>query len=152
MYDMDDAGSGTARVSSAVNDSRAIVDSVRRCGVPDADDTTLVRALYSSDASLYRVVPRLIVRPRSVDEVVATVATCAEVGVPLTARGAGTSIVGNAVGPGVVMDLRRHLNRVRSVDTGDRSATVGSLGVASRDVFRRRHPAVRGGEEHLRSG
>lgn len=47
MYDMDDAGSGTARVNSAVNDSRAIVDSVRRRGVPDADDTTLVRALYA---------------------------------------------------------------------------------------------------------
>jgi FAD/FMN-containing dehydrogenase/Fe-S oxidoreductase len=45
-------------------------------------------------------------------------------GVPVTARGAGTSIAGNAVGDGIVLDFSRHMNRVLSVDADDRSALV----------------------------
>ena len=48
-----------------------LVQELRRRGVADVDDSTLTRALYSSDASLYRVVPQVVVRPRSTDEVIA---------------------------------------------------------------------------------
>ena len=82
------------------------------------------RAEYSTDASLYRVAPELVAFPRDADEVVAVVETCLELGVPLTARGAGTSIAGNAVGTGVVMDLARHLGRVRSLDPEAATARV----------------------------
>ncbi|HEX2072416.1 MAG TPA: FAD-binding and (Fe-S)-binding domain-containing protein [Geodermatophilus sp.] len=95
-----------------------------RAGVGDVDGSGLARALYSSDGSLYRVLPRAVVRPRHPDELAATLAVCRELGVPLTARGAGTSIAGNAVGPGVVVDTSRHLGRVRSVDPEARTATV----------------------------
>lgn len=54
----------------------------------------------------------------------ATLAVCREQGVALTSRGAGTSIAGNAVGPGVVVDFSRHLNRVLSIDPGQRTAVV----------------------------
>ena len=101
-----------------------VVAALRRSGVEDVDDSTLTRALYSTDASLYRVVPRVVVRPRHVDEVLAIVDACATTGVPLTARGAGTSIAGNAVGAGVVVDFAKHLNRVRSIDPDARTATV----------------------------
>src|SRR4051812_35040363 len=101
-----------------------LVAALRRAGVTDVDDSGLARALYSSDASLYRVLPRAVVRPRHADEIVATLAVCRELGVPLTARGAGTSIAGNAVGPGVVFDTSRYLSRVRSVDPGARTAVV----------------------------
>src|SRR5918998_919215 len=97
---------------------------LRRAGIDDVDDSGLARALYSSDASLYRVHPRAVVRPRDVDEVLATLAVCRELGVPLTARGAGTSIAGNAVGAGVVLDTSRHLDRVRSIDAEARTAVV----------------------------
>ena len=97
---------------------------LRRAGVTDVDGSGLARALYSTDASLYRVLPRAVVRPRHADEIVATLAVCRELGVPLTARGAGTSIAGNAVGPGVVFDTSRHLSRVRSVDPDTRTAEV----------------------------
>jgi len=101
-----------------------LLDGMRRAGVEDVDASGLARALYSTDASLYRVLPRAVVRPRHPDEVVAALAVCRELGVPLTARGAGTSIAGNAVGPGVVLDLSRHLSRVRSVDPETRTAVV----------------------------
>jgi FAD/FMN-containing dehydrogenase/Fe-S oxidoreductase len=105
-----------------VNDD--LVAALREAGVADADGSTLARALYSSDASLYRVEPRVVVRPRSVDELVATVAVARESGTPLTMRGAGTSIAGNAVGPGIVVDTVRHLNHVVEVDAEARTATV----------------------------
>jgi FAD/FMN-containing dehydrogenase/Fe-S oxidoreductase len=92
--------------------------------VTEVDASTRRRAEYSTDASLYRVPPELVAFPRDADEVVATVETCLRLGVPVTARGAGTSIAGNAVGPGVVMDLARHLRRVRSVDPDAATATV----------------------------
>ena len=82
------------------------------------------RALYATDASNYRVPPRAVVLPRSVDDVQAVVAFCREHGVPLTARGAGTSISGNAIGPGVVLDFSRHLDAVLEVDPSARLARV----------------------------
>ena len=60
------------------------------------------RALYTSDASNYRKVPRLVAHPTSADELAAIVARAAEARVPITMRGAGTSIAGNAIGSGVV--------------------------------------------------
>ncbi|MGY1746433.1 FAD-binding and (Fe-S)-binding domain-containing protein [Blastococcus sp. SYSU D00695] len=97
---------------------------LRRAGLADVDESGLARALYSSDGSLYRVLPRAVVRPRHPDELVAVLEVCRELGVPLTARGAGTSIAGNAVGPGVVVDTSRHLTRVRAIDPEARTATV----------------------------
>ncbi len=97
---------------------------LHRLGLEDLDDSTLTRALYSTDASLYRVVPQVVVRPRSVEEVLATIEACRATSTPLTSRGAGTSIAGNAVGPGVVLDFSKHLNRVHEIDVEARTARV----------------------------
>ncbi|NEK58690.1 FAD-binding protein [Geodermatophilus sabuli] len=101
-----------------------LLPALRRAGVGDVDDSGLARALYSSDGSLYRVLPRAVVRPRHPDEIEAVLTVCRELGVPLTARGAGTSIAGNAVGPGVVLDTSRYLTRVHAIDPEARTATV----------------------------
>ena len=101
-----------------------LVEALRRHGVGDVDGSTLARALYSTDASLYRVVPQVVVRPRHVDEIAATVAVARESGTPLTMRGAGTSIAGNAVGTGIVVDTSRHLNQVVEIDPEARLAVV----------------------------
>ncbi|MPZ59926.1 MAG: FAD-binding protein [Propionibacteriales bacterium] len=82
------------------------------------------RALYAGDASNHRVLPGCVVFPRSTDDVIATVKSCAEAGVPLTSRGAGTNIAGNAVGPGVVLDFSRHLNRILDTDPERRTAAI----------------------------
>ncbi|GAA3433974.1 hypothetical protein GCM10018954_035780 [Kutzneria kofuensis] len=63
------------------------------------------RAMYAADASNYRHVPLVVVRPRTVDAAVAAVGVAAELGVPITSRGAGTSIAGNACGEGLVLGL-----------------------------------------------
>ena len=80
------------------------------------DATELTRALYSSDASLYRVVPQAVAQPRTVEEVAAVLDAARAVGMPVTTRGAGTSCAGNAVGTGLILDTSRHLNTIREID------------------------------------
>lgn len=100
-----------------------LVAELRRAGVA-VEDGAGRRAQYSSDASLYRVVPRAVAFPRHPDDLVAAAEVCRRLGVPLTVRGAGTSIAGNAVGPGLVLDTSRHLNRVLEVDADAATARV----------------------------
>nr|WP_249227635.1 FAD-binding and (Fe-S)-binding domain-containing protein [Kutzneria sp. CA-103260] len=82
------------------------------------------RAVYAADASNYRHVPVAVVRPRTVDAAVAAVGVAVELGVPITSRGAGTSIAGNSCGDGLVVDFSRHLNKVLDVDPAARTAVV----------------------------
>ncbi|MFF2022851.1 FAD-binding and (Fe-S)-binding domain-containing protein [Streptomyces sp. NPDC058171] len=88
------------------------------------DFGTTARALTTMDASNYRRVPLGVVSPRDADDVVAALALCREYGVPLVARGGGTSIAGQATGTGVVLDFTRHMNRVLALDPAARTATV----------------------------
>src|SRR5439155_15600843 len=69
-------------------------------------------------------VPAAVAWPRHADEVAAALDVCRALGVPLTCRGAGTSIAGNAVGPGLVLDFSRHLDTILDVDPQARRATV----------------------------
>ncbi len=82
------------------------------------------RAEYSSDASNYRVVPMVVVQPLDTDDVLAALQVSRETGIPVTSRGGGTSIAGNAVGPGIVIDFAQHLDRVLEVDEQGRTALV----------------------------
>jgi FAD/FMN-containing dehydrogenase/Fe-S oxidoreductase len=81
-------------------------------------------APYAYDASNYRVPPRAVAFPRSADDVSAVLRACREHGVPVTARGGGTSMAGNAVGPGIVLDFTRGMNRILGVDPQARTARV----------------------------
>lgn len=76
------------------------------------------------DASNYRRVPAGVVAPRDADDVAAVLAACREHGVPVLARGAGTSIAGQATGVGVVLDFTRHMNRIEAIDPQSRTALV----------------------------
>ncbi|MEV0172836.1 FAD-binding and (Fe-S)-binding domain-containing protein [Streptomyces sp. NPDC050803] len=82
------------------------------------------RALTTMDASNYRRVPLGVVAPRDADDVAAVLEVCRARGVPVVARGGGTSIAGQATGTGVVLDFTRHMNRLLAVDPGTRTAVV----------------------------
>ncbi|WP_285730935.1 FAD-binding and (Fe-S)-binding domain-containing protein [Nocardiopsis sp. ATB16-24] len=82
------------------------------------------RALYTSDASNYRRVPLAVVIPETVEDCATAVRTCAEHGVPIVPRGGGTSIAGNSIGTGVVIDTSRHLRAIEHIDPQARTATV----------------------------
>ena len=76
----------------------------------------LDRALYSTDASVYQIVPLGVVIPKSRDDVVATLRICTQFGVPITARGGGTSQAGQCIGAGVILDLSKYLNQILEVN------------------------------------
>ncbi|MFI1025188.1 FAD-binding and (Fe-S)-binding domain-containing protein [Streptomyces olivaceus] len=82
------------------------------------------RALTTMDASNYRRVPLGVVAPRDADDVAAVLDVCRERGVPVVARGGGTSIAGQATGTGVVLDFTRHMNRLVGLDPEARTAVV----------------------------
>src|SRR3954470_16425084 len=88
------------------------------------DDSSLTRALYSTDASNYRIVPQAVLMPKSKDDVVAAVDIARAPGIPVTVRGGGTSGAGNAVGPGLVIDCSRFMNRILSIDHESSTAVV----------------------------
>ncbi|TDD72294.1 FAD-binding oxidoreductase [Jiangella aurantiaca] len=111
-------------VNSRSADGELVAAALRAHGIGDVDASSLRRAEYSTDASNYRVVPRVVVFPRDADEVAGVVEVARSLGVPVTARGGGTSVAGNAVGPGIVMDLSAHLDRVELVDPDARIAVV----------------------------
>ena len=103
---------------------RDLAAALRGAGLTGVDDSARRRAEYSADASNYRVVPSVVVFPRHVEEAAAALDVARRTGVPVTSRGAGTSIAGNAVGAGLVLDFSRHLNRVLAVDPEARTAVV----------------------------
>ncbi len=86
--------------------------------------SSLRRAAYSTDASNYRVVPQVVVVPLDADDLLAVGEVARQTGTPLTLRGGGTSVAGNAVGPGIVVDTSRHLRAIGPIDPEDRTAFV----------------------------
>ena len=100
---------------SFLSDLRALID---------VDASVGTRARYSSDAGLTRIPPLAVAFPRTPEQALAAFDLARAHGVPLTARGGGTSCASNAIGPGLVLDFSRHMNRVISIDPEARTATV----------------------------
>jgi FAD/FMN-containing dehydrogenase/Fe-S oxidoreductase len=82
------------------------------------------RALYSTDASVYQIVPLGVVLPKSEGDIRATLRVCSRFRVPITARGGGTSQAGQAIGPGVVLDCSKYFNRVLEINPAERWVRV----------------------------
>ncbi|MDN5744616.1 MAG: FAD-binding oxidoreductase [Nocardioidaceae bacterium] len=96
--------------------SADLVAALARFGVDDVHTSDAMLTAYASDASLFRIRPQVVVRPRANDEILAALQVGQQYGVPITMRGAGTSIAGNAIGPGIVIDTSAHLDRVLELD------------------------------------
>ncbi|MFD7516597.1 FAD-binding and (Fe-S)-binding domain-containing protein [Streptomyces niveus] len=86
------------------------------------DDYT--RQLFARDASMYAITPLGVVFPRNADDVAAAVAAAAAHRVSVVPRGAGTSLAGQTVGPGLVLDLSRYMNNIVELDAGSGTALV----------------------------
>lgn len=84
----------------------------------------LDRVLYSTAACIFEVTPLGVVAPAHADDVAAVVKYASENAVPITARGAGTGVAGQSVGEGLIIDFRRHMNRVIEIDPKRRIARV----------------------------
>ena len=82
------------------------------------------RKLYATDASEYQELPDAVAFPKTEEDVAALIAYARGKGLGLIARGAGTSLAGQVVGSGLVMDLGRHMNRILGFDPATRRVRV----------------------------
>src|SRR5271170_4927997 len=84
----------------------------------------LTRGLYSTDASIYQMRPLGVVIPTTTASAVRTVEICAQMGVPLMARGGGTSQCGQTVNEALVLDCSKYLNALQAVDLESMTVSV----------------------------
>jgi FAD/FMN-containing dehydrogenase/Fe-S oxidoreductase len=85
----------------------------------------LTRQLYATDASIYLIEPAAVAFPRTARQASAIVQAAAQVGVPITPRGAGTGLVGGAIGDGLIIDFSRYNRQIGDLDLERRTVRVG---------------------------
>jgi FAD/FMN-containing dehydrogenase/Fe-S oxidoreductase len=82
------------------------------------------RHLYATDASNFRHIPVGVVVPRTVDDVIATIEVCRRFDVPVTSRGGGTSLAGQACNAAVILDFSKYLDEIVDIGVEHRTARV----------------------------
>src|SRR6266404_3099466 len=86
----------------------------------------LTRQLYATDASIYQIEPVGAAFPKSAQQAAAVIRAAADAGISVVPRGAGTSLVGNAIGEGLIVDFSRHNRQIAELDLEKRSVHVGA--------------------------
>lgn len=95
------------------------------CGC-ELDFSRHTRQLYATDASIYQIEPVGVAFPRSAAAAGAVIQSAAEAGFSVIPRGAGTGLVGGAIGDGVVVDFARHNLEIRDFNRDKRTVRVGA--------------------------
>src|ERR1051325_6508907 len=85
----------------------------------------LTRQLYATDASIYQIEPAAVAFPRNARQVSALVEGAMQAGVLIIPRGAGTGLVGGAIGEGLVIDFARYNRQITDLDLERRTVRVG---------------------------
>ena len=98
---------------------------IRQTGC-DARFDNLTRQLYSTDASIYQIHPVGAAFPRTAEQASLVIHATADAGLSITPRGAGTSLVGNAIGDGLIVNFSRHNRQITDLDLEKRSVRVGA--------------------------
>src|SRR5438093_6943906 len=98
---------------------------IRQTGC-DVRFDNLTRQLYATDASIYQIEPRGVAFPKGAEQASAVIRAAADAGVSVTPRGAGTSLVGNAIGEGLIVEFSRYNRQITELDLEKRSLRVGA--------------------------
>src|SRR6184192_3681425 len=98
---------------------------IRQTGC-DVRVDNLMRQLYATDASIYQIEPRGVAFPKGAEQASAVIRAAADAGVSVTPRGAGTSLVGNAIGEGLIIECSRYNRQITELDLEKRSVRVGA--------------------------
>ena len=100
-------------------------DRIARTGC-DVRFDNLTRQLYATDASIYQIQPAGVAFPRSAQEASTVIRTAADSGIPVTPRGAGTSLVGNAIGDGLIVEFSRYNRQITELNIDKGTVRVGA--------------------------
>src|SRR5258705_518823 len=98
---------------------------IRQTGCDTRFDN-LTRQLYSTDASIYQIHPVGAAFPKTAEQASLVIRAAADAGLSITPGGAGTSLVGNAIGEGLIVDFSRYNRRITDLDLEKRSVRVGA--------------------------
>ncbi|HLR32991.1 MAG TPA: FAD-binding oxidoreductase, partial [Fodinibius sp.] len=82
------------------------------------------RRLYATDASSYEELPKVVAFPNNINDIINIVDHAREHELPITARGAGTSLAGQTTGGGLVMDVGRNMSQILNINPSTKSAHV----------------------------
>src|SRR5437773_6312909 len=94
---------------------------IRQTGC-DARFDNLTRQLYATDASTYQIEPVGVAFPKNAHQASAVIHAAADAGLSVTPRRAGTSLVANAVGEGLIVEFSRHNRQITDLDLAKPSA------------------------------
>lgn len=89
------------------------LDDLKISGEWHSDAATLEK--FSRDMSIYRIVPALVVAPKSEEDVLGTVQFARSEGLSIVSRSGGSDLSGASIGPGIVLDFKKHFNRIVSI-------------------------------------
>ena len=106
------------------NLSSEIVTKIKNSITGEVKTDPITRVLYSTDASIHKMEPLGVVFPRNVGELEAIVTLAAEYHIPLIPRGSGSSLAGQSIGNGLIIDCSRYLNKLISVNREEKTAIV----------------------------
>ena len=84
----------------------------------------LHKVIYSTDASVYQIKPIAVARPKSVGDIQTLVRFANEHNIPLTPRTAGTSLAGQTVGSGIIVDVSKYFTKIVALDQENKTVTV----------------------------
>src|SRR5438552_7820999 len=100
----------------------ALLDHLRRHVDGEVRFDVVTRRLYSTDASIYQIEPVGVVIPKTTAALQTAVQIALEMHIPIIARGGGTSLSGQSIGAGIVLDCSKYLNHVLDIDPLAQSA------------------------------
>lgn len=90
----------------------------------EVDSNEITRYIYSTDASVYRIMPSCVVYPKDKDDVKEIIKWAFEHKVPVHARGAGSGLGGAALGSGIVIAFRKFMNRIIEINENENHSIV----------------------------
>ncbi|MDX2414677.1 MAG: FAD-binding oxidoreductase, partial [Bacteroidales bacterium] len=83
-------------------------------------DDIITKTLYSTDASMYREIPLAVTWPKNKEDLLKIIKYAVDSGTGLIIRGAGTSLAGQVVGSGLIVDISKHMTRVLELNVEEK--------------------------------
>jgi FAD/FMN-containing dehydrogenase/Fe-S oxidoreductase len=104
--------------------TQELIDELKQAIHGEVRFDRLSRLLYSTDASNYQMLPVGVVLPRDADDVSASLEIAHRRGISVVPRGGGTSLSGQTIGPGLILDHSRYMNRILEINPEERWVRV----------------------------
>ena len=97
-------------------DSKKVASDLRELIQGDVQFDEISRVLFSTAACMYQIKPMGVVAPKDKNDVIQVVRYAHENNIPITPRGAGSSLAGQAVGSGIIIDFTKYMNKILEIN------------------------------------